>query len=122
MIGLPLADDRNGFNTRDSPYVSNLTYDLRQVAVFGEATYTLFDRLGPDRRVALVRLGRRQDLQIGWFAIRMLAARDQNETVSSNGFTPRFMVNYDVTDRVAVNAQASRGFRLGGFNDPLNKS
>ena len=30
---------------RDSPYVSDLTYDLRQVAVFGEATYTLFDRL-----------------------------------------------------------------------------
>ena len=24
----------------------NLTYDLRQIAVFGEATYTLFDRLG----------------------------------------------------------------------------
>ena len=43
-------------------------------------------------------------------------------TVSSNGFTPRFMVNYDVTDRVAVNAQASRGFRLGGFNDPLNST
>ena len=41
----PLADDRNGFNTTYSPYVSNLTYDLRQVAVFGEATYTLFDRL-----------------------------------------------------------------------------
>ena len=28
--------------------------------------------------------------------------------------------DYDVTDRVAVNAQASRGFRLGGVNDPLN--
>ena len=31
------------------------------------------------------------------------------------------MVNYDVTDRVTVNAQASRGFRLGGMNDPLNR-
>ena len=30
---------------KDSPYNSDLTYDLRQVAVFGEATYTLFDRL-----------------------------------------------------------------------------
>ena len=48
-------------------------------------------------------------------------AQNQNVTVSSNGFTPRFMVNYDVTDRVTVNAQASRGFRLGGMNDPLNQ-
>ena len=31
---------------QNSPYVSNLTYDLRQVAVFGEATYTFLDRLG----------------------------------------------------------------------------
>ena len=48
-------------------------------------------------------------------------AQNQNVTVSSNGLTPRFMVSYDVTDRVAVNAQASRGFRLGGVNDPLNQ-
>ena len=36
----------NGFPCKDSPYNSDLTYDLRQIAVFGEATYTLFDRLG----------------------------------------------------------------------------
>ena len=32
------------------------------------------------------------------------------------------MVSYDVTDEVVVNAQASRGFRLGGVNDPLNQA
>ena len=36
----------NGFSVKDSPYVSDLTYDLSQIAVFGEATYMLFDRLG----------------------------------------------------------------------------
>ena len=41
-----LDQTNNGFDTTDSPYVSDLTYDLRQVAVFGEATYTFFDRLG----------------------------------------------------------------------------
>ena len=30
------------------------------------------------------------------------------------------MANYKVVDQVAVNAQVSRGFRLGGVNDPLN--
>ena len=116
----PLADDRNGFNTMDSPYVSNLTYDLRQVAVFGEATYTLLDRL--DVTAGLRWYDWEEDKTFKSGASYSNAdARDQNVTVSSNGFTPRFMVNYDVTDQVAVNAQASRGFRLGGVNDPLNK-
>ena len=116
----PLADDRNGFNTTDSPYVSNLTYDLRQVAVFGEATYTLFDRLDVTAGLRWYDWEEDKTFKSGG-SYSNADARDQNVTVSSNGFTPRFMVNYDVTDRVAVNAQASRGFRLGGFNDPLNK-
>ena len=66
-----------------------------------------------DRRVALVRLGRRQDLQIGWDLLKSRDAQNQNVTVSSNGLTPRFMVSYDVTDRVAVNAQASQGISSG---------
>ena len=45
----------------------------------------------------------------------------QNLTVSSDGFTPRFMVSYEASDNVTMNAQVSRGFRLGGVNDPLNK-
>ena len=28
--------------------------------------------------------------------------------------------SYDVNEDVQVNAQASKGFRLGGINDPLN--
>ena len=79
----------------------------------------------PDGRVALVRLGRRQNLQIGWRLLKYDAndpsGQNQKLTVASNGFTPRFMVSYDVSDHVAVNAQASQGFRLGGVNDPLNE-
>ena len=36
---------RNGFADRDAPYVSYLPYDIRQIAVFGAATYGLTDRL-----------------------------------------------------------------------------
>ena len=110
-----------GFTQRDSPYVSES--DVRSQSDRGVRRGDLHALRPPrrDRRVALVRLGGRQDLQIGWVRIRIPAAQNQNVTVSSNGFTPRFMVNYDVTDRVALNAQASRGFRLGGVNDPLNE-
>ena len=109
----------NGFDVQDSPYNSNLTYDLRQVAVFGEATYRLFDRLG---LTAGLRWYDWEEDKTFWSGgiFSNGDAQNQNVTVSSNGFTPRFMINYDVTDRVSVNAQASRGFRLGGVNDPLN--
>ncbi len=115
-----LAASSNGFNTMDSPYVSDLTYDLRQVAVFGEATYTLFDRLGLTAGLRWYDWEEDKTFKSGG-VLSNTNAQNQNVTVSSNGFTPRFMVSYDVTDRVAVNAQASRGFRLGGVNDPLNE-
>ena len=115
-----LENSRNGFNTMDSPYVSDLTYDLSQIAVFGEATYTFFDRLGVTAGLRWYDWEEDKTFKSGG-AFSNSAAQNQNVTVSSNGFTPRFMANYDVTDHVAMNAQASRGFRLGGFNDPLNK-
>ena len=109
----------NGFTARDSPYNSNLTYDLRQIAVFGEATYTLYDRLGLTAGLRWYDWEEDKTFKAGGIFSNG-DAQSQNESVSSNGVTPRFMVNYDVTDRVAVNAQASQGFRLGGVNDPLN--
>ena len=113
----------NGFDTTDSPYVSDLTYDLRQVAVFGEATYTFFDRLGLTAGVRWYDWKEDKTFKSGGVFSNTVSRESQNQnvTVSSDGFAPRFMVSYDVTDHVAVNAQASRGFRLGGVNDPLNQ-
>ena len=116
----PLDNYRNGFSTMDSPYVSDLTYDLSQIAVFGEATYTLYDRLGLTAGLRWYDWEEDKTFKSGG-AFSNPDAQNQNVTVSSNGFAPRFMVSYDVTDQVAVNAQASRGFRLGGVNDPLNE-
>ena len=121
-LDIPNASEAfsNGFPQRDSPYVSDLTYDLSQIAVFGEATYTFFDRLGVTAGLRWYDWEEDKTFKSGG-SYSNTDAQNQNVTVSSNGFTPRFMVNYDVTDRVAVNAQASRGFRLGGVNDPLNQ-
>ena len=109
----------NGFAVQNSPYNSDLTYDLSQIAVFGEATYTFFDRLGVTAGLRWYDWEEDKTFKSGGIFSNG-TAQSQNVTVSSNGLTPRFMVDYDVTDRVAVNAQASRGFRLGGVNDPLN--
>src|SRR5439155_1517710 len=41
-------------------------------------------------------------------------------SVSSNGVSPRVILSYKVNDDAQFNLQASRGFRLGGINDPIN--
>jgi len=106
----------NGFPA-DSPYNADLPYDLEQISVFGEATYALTEALD-------VTLGaryydykeERKFISGGLFA----NGDNRQDRTKSDGFSPRLLVSYDVNDTVTVNAQASKGFRLGGVNDPLN--
>ncbi len=42
-------------------------------------------------------------------------------STEADGFAPRFIAAYEVSDRLTLNAQAAKGFRLGGINDPLNE-
>ena len=106
--------------TEDSPYISDLTYDLRQVAIFGEATYKLLGRLGLTAGLRWYDWEEDKTFRSGG-RFSNSAAQNQDETISSDGFSPRFMVSYDATDNIVLNAQVSRGFRLGGVNDPLNE-
>ena len=41
-------------------------------------------------------------------------------STSADGFAPRVMVGYKLSDHTRLNGQISKGFRLGGINDPLN--
>ena len=107
---------RNGFGT-DSPYNAFLPYDIKQFAIFGEVSYDLSDAFTATAG------GRYYDFkETRSFISGGLFANGDNRTDStkSSGFTPRFLLSYDVSDNVTVNAQASKGFRLGGVNDPLN--
>ncbi|MXZ13794.1 MAG: TonB-dependent receptor [Candidatus Dadabacteria bacterium] len=118
-LWIPSADT-NFPDAVDSPYSSDLTYDLRQVALFGEATYNLLDRLGLTAGLRWYDWEEDKTFKSGG-GFSNADAQNQDITVSSNGFTPRFMLSYDANDNLTVNAQASRGFRLGGVNDPLNQ-
>lgn len=105
----------NGFE-RNSPYDAYLPYDIKQKALFGEVNYTL-------GKLTATAGGRYYDFsETRQFKSGGLFANGDNRTdkTSSDGFTPRFMVRYEATDHVTFNAQASKGFRLGGVNDPLN--
>ena len=111
------AGSMNGYPLRDSPYNSDLPYDISQAAVFGEATYAVTDRL------ALTLGGRWYDWQEerafrsgGFFSNGDL----QMDSTDASGFSPRLLGRFRVRDNLTWNAQVARGFRLGGVNDPLN--
>jgi outer membrane receptor protein involved in Fe transport len=106
---------RNGFGP-DSPYNADLPYDIKQAAVFGEATYDF-------GRFELTAGGRYYDFseEREFNSGGLFSNGDNNvDETESNGFSPRVIVSFEPADDVRINAQASKGFRLGGVNDPLN--
>ena len=114
--GTAAATTRAGFPA-NSPYAADLPYDIRQWAIFGELSYDITDRLTATAG------GRYYDFQEErqFISSGLFSNLDNNtDETSSSGFSPRFILSYEAADNVRVNAQASKGFRLGGVNDPLN--
>ena len=106
----------NGFPA-NSPYNSYLPYRLRQFALFAEGTYDLTDRL---HATAGARYYNYKETRR--FVSGGLFSNDDNrrDRTKSDGATPRVLLSYDAGRNVTLNVQASKGFRLGGVNDPLN--
>lgn len=108
----------NGFPNLDSPFNSDLPYDIEQFSVFGEATWDVNDQ------VHLTVGGRFYDFDekrvITTGGLFANGDSGQVDKTSSDGFNARVLASYDFNDEITFNAQASQGFRLGGVNDPLN--
>ncbi|WP_373474599.1 TonB-dependent receptor [Sphingorhabdus sp.] len=106
----------NGFPL-NSPYNADIVYDIEQKAIFGEASYAFGDKF------TLTAGGRYYDFsEDRIFKSGGLFSNGDNQPAStkSDGFTPRLLASFKATDGITINAQASKGFRLGGVNDPLN--
>ena len=112
------ASVANGFPNLDSPFNSDLPYDIEQTAVFGEVSFDMSEAIN------LTLGGRWYDFEETRTITTggLFAAGDSGvvDTTSSDGFTPRVLGSWDVSDNVTLNGQVSQGFRLGGVNDPLN--
>jgi outer membrane receptor protein involved in Fe transport len=111
------AGSRNGFNVTDSPFNSDLPYDIEQKALFGEASYE-FGRLTATAGLRYYDFKEVRDIAFG--GLFADPTRNVGETTKSDGFNPRVLLSYEATDDITINAQAAKGFRLGGVNDPLN--
>ncbi|MCU1349421.1 MAG: putative TonB-dependent receptor, partial [Acidobacteria bacterium] len=101
----------------DNLYFSRLAYKFKQAALFGEGTYNVNDRLEVTGGLRLYDFNehRRQTFD-GIFA----DAGTSSGTSKAHGVAPRIMLGYKLNDTTRLNAQISKGFRLGGINDPIN--
>jgi iron complex outermembrane recepter protein len=102
---------------RDILFFSDLHYHMKQFALFGETTWAVNDRvnLTAGLRYYDFKEDRTQTFD-GIFA----APGTSKGSISATGFAPRFIASFSISDLTKLNAQVSKGFRLGGINDPLN--
>jgi iron complex outermembrane recepter protein len=103
----------------DTPYFSDVPYDFRQFALFGEGTYHLTQQWSVTGGVRYYDFKEDRKLTFAGIFADMGYTAVPGST-QSDGFSPRVIVAYEPNDDVLVSAQVSRGFRLGGINDPLN--
>ena len=105
----------------DTPYFSDLTYDFQQFAVFGEATYRFSPQWALTAGLRYYDFDEDRTLTFaGLFADPAIYFNTPG-SVSSDGVSPRVILAFSPNDNVQLTAQAARGFRLGGINDPLNR-
>lgn len=115
LTGIPTAGSFGA--PADVLYFSRLKYDLDQIALFGEATWSVTDRfdLTGGLRYYDFSEDRTQTFD-GIFA----DPGTSRGTTSANGFAPRLVAAWKIGDHTELNGQVSKGFRLGGINDPIN--
>lgn len=122
LIGVSSID----FN---APIVDDVFYGdehlkQRQVAVFGELTYTLFDKLDLTAGARYFDYKQTYALYFGGLAGSLAPGipLTQVGTGKENGINPRFVASYHVSPDLMVFAEAAKGFRYGGVNQPVPDS
>jgi len=138
LVGLPSQDF--GTPTADTPFYSDLTYSLKQYAAFGEATWHATNQWALTAGLRYYKYTEDKNLLFGG-AFGLVPEGVPGQTcvtgtgqpplptcvpqvtpasTDSSGTSPRFILSYKPTDDAQLYAQAARGFRLGGINDPIN--
>jgi iron complex outermembrane receptor protein len=114
LTGIPTA----GFIApKDGLFWSDLAYDFKQMAFFGEATWAIQDNF--DLTFGLRYYDFDESRVQSFDGIFADPGTTMGDT-SADGFAPRLMADWSLNDMVSFNGQISKGFRLGGINDPLN--
>ncbi len=122
--GFPIIPTQGVYAPKDNLYWSSLNYKLTEYAFFGEGTYSFSDKFSFTAGLRYYNYKDDKTLIFdGIYAPLGLPAPPvatvEAGTFKSDGVAPRFIASYKVSDSTTINAQASKGFRLGGINDPI---
>jgi iron complex outermembrane receptor protein len=115
--GFPLGPNPVGLV--DTPFWSDLSYRLQQYAGFGEATWHITDQWG---LTGGLRYYKYKESRIQTFngVFDGNGPSGVRGEVDASGVSPRGILSFKFDEDAQFNAQVSKGFRLGGINDPLN--
>lgn len=116
LSGIPTAGDFGA--AKDVLFFSDLSYQFDQLAVFGEGTYAVTDRFD---LTAGVRWYDYEEDRVQVFDGLFSTPGRSAGSITADGFAPRVIASFDLSEATTLNAQVSKGFRLGGINDPLNE-
>ncbi len=107
---------------KDNLYWSDLRYKLRQLGIFAEGTFSFTDKFSLTAGLRYYHYKEDKTLIFdGLFEDLFPSPILESGSVKADGVAPRFIASYKVTNDTTINAQASKGFRLGGLNDPILK-
>ena len=108
---------------KDSLFFSDLGYTLNQVALFGEGTVSPTARFKLTGGLRYYHFNEdKEQIFDGIFGNDDNGTKlvSQPGSTKANGVAPRVIATFALSPATTLNAQVSRGFRLGGINDPLN--
>lgn len=108
---------------RDVLFFSDLGYNLNQFALFGEGTYAVNNEFSLTGGLRYYHFDEdKEQVFDGIFAHddTGTAVVSQPGSTGAHDIAPRFIATYRMAPTSNLNAQVSKGFRLGGINDPLN--
>ncbi len=109
--------------TKDTIFFSTFEFQLDQFGVFGEATYSFTPKF--DLTAGLRYYDYNEDKTAfidGVFGNPNFPGDPLSlpGSVEADGLAPRLIAAWKLSPAAILNAQVSKGFRLGGINDPLN--
>lgn len=120
VIGAPFSSLDYMAATVDDIFTGDQFIKERQFAAFGEATYTVADRI--DLTAGVRWFDWKQDFDLSFRGIAGAIGPDEPLTVADStketGFNPRFNASFRITPEHMVFAEAAKGFRYGGVNQP----
>ena len=126
-ITVPGVDAISGLDSRlfgaaqDQLFFSDIQLDETQVAAFGEVVFPITEALKLTAGGRYFQAKQKAEITfLGVFAFPNIGTSDFRN--KEDGFNPRVNLSYEITPDHLVYAQAARGFRLGGTNEPVPAS